>query len=293
MIKNLYFCEKCRKPIQTVSEIHFVEEHSDRGFCGEQCIMEFYRPFMLEIENEELDFRQKLSLPVEDTYSEIIGNEHYLELALNGPTETWFLKNELEQAFYTHILEVNYNGLELFFIIICSYVDGEPSFVYYRTATVHTELVEKYRRDSEFSLSELGENSTSEHDPEQIEIANEIIELLESKKSSVLAEMMENRNPADIQIEEFLKYDKYLDLTISDPDEIYENEDLAGDMLHTFIKSFKEGEVPFFFVVITFPHKIPDMKEMAVLPILGFPSIDESLYPKYAVGKKLNEMLKN
>ncbi|MFT6631113.1 MAG: hypothetical protein ACJAS4_001060 [Bacteriovoracaceae bacterium] len=293
MIKDLYFCENCRIPIKTVGEIHFVEEHSDRGFCSESCIMEFYRPFMLDIEKEEASFREELGLVTEDTYSDILGNKHYLDLVLKAPTQTWYLKNELEQTFYTHILDINYNGNKLYFIIICSYVEGEPSFVYYRTATIHKNLVEKYRRDTEFSSTLPIEDDVGDFHSEQIEIANDIIESLEGKKSSILAEMMENRNAADIQIEQFLKYDKYLDLTIEEPDEIYENEDLEGDMLHTFIKSFKEGEVPFFYIVITFPHKIPEAKEMAVLPILGFPSIDESLYPKYAVGRKLNEMLKN
>ena len=105
--------------------------------------------------------------------------------------------------------------------------------------------------------------------------------------------MIEKRNAADIPIEQFFNYDKYLDLTIENPDEIYELEDDEGDTIHTFIKSFKEGEVSFFYVVITLPHRIPEVKEMAVLPILGFPSVDESLYPEYAIGKKLNEILKN
>lgn len=296
MIENLFFCENCREEIVNVSEILFVEENSDRGFCGEDCIMRFYRPYMAKMEKEELIFRDSLSLSEESSYSEIIASEKFLEKTLQEPDEKWRVVNDLDQQYYTHIFKLSYNSQEIYFILICSYIEGGPSFVYYRTATKSKELVNRYRRGVEVSTAgsvSLGEINTSSKEVEQQELNTEIIEALEGKKSSVLAEMMENRSSADISIEDFIKYDRYLDLTVENPDEIYEKEDMEGDLVHTFIKSFQEAGVSFFYIVIALPHKLEDAKETVVLPILGFPSIDEDLYPKYATGRKLNETLKN
>lgn len=296
MLKSLYFCENCRKKVENVAEIHFVEENSDRGFCSEKCIMEFYRPYMIALEEEEYNFRKNCQIENEDDHSHITANEHYLDLALTSPLEIWHFENDFEQSFYTHIFKLSEDGEDIFFILICAYIDGGPSFVFYRLATKYKSLVDKYRRDTKFD-KELPENSADSVENSsgkvEVEIPTEVIEMLESKKSQMLAEMMINRSSGDIQFELFHKYDSYLDQTIQNPDEVYENEDDEGDEIYTYIRSFKQGDIPFFYVVICYLHQIGDGKESAVLPIIGFPSIDEMLYPKYAIGKKLNEKLKN
>ena len=64
------------------------------------------------------------------------------------------------------------------------------------------------------------------------------------------------------------------------------------DIINTFIKSFKVNELSFFYVVLALQCGSTS-DEVALLPIIGFPSIDTELYPKYATGKKVNEVLKN
>jgi YHS domain-containing protein len=130
MIKTLFFCEYCRKHLLDVNEIHFVEDQSDRGFCSEKCILEFYRPYMLAFEDEESQFRSSLRLPPEESHSDVLASDHYLQLALKNPSEVWQIENDLNQRFYTHILEFSLNGEVYYMILICSYIDGAPSFVF-------------------------------------------------------------------------------------------------------------------------------------------------------------------
>ena len=289
MIENLYYCEHCREQIVDLKDIQFVEENSDRGFCSEKCIMDFYRPYMLGLEKEEYEFRKKLKLGQEDEYLDIIGNNHYLELALNQPHEVWHLENDLGQSFYTHILKVKSNDLDVFFILICTHVDDSPSFVFYRLATSFKQLVHYYRRQKPIDSETIQEGE----EPLDFEVPSEVLESLEGKKSVLLAEMMQVRSDHDIPFEQFLEFNQFLDSTMEDPDEIYEYEDMEGDLIHVLIKSYKKMETSFFYIVIAMPYRLDQTNHLALLPILGFPSIDENLYPNYTKGVKLNSTLKN
>lgn len=291
MINKLFFCECCRNQIEDVEEIHYTEENSDRGFCSEKCIMDFYRPYMLSLEKEELNLRNSLNLISEENYIEITGNDHYLQLALSNPHEVWVTTDDVGQTFYTHIISTKTEEDDIHFILICSYVDGGPSFVYYRTATKYNEVLDFYRRDAKFDASMMEQEDKT--DFQNYQIPPEVIETMERKKSHILSELMLNSSEHDINIEDYTKYDKYLELTLEGPDEIYAKDDEEGDELHTFIKSFMVGETSFFYVVIVYPLEVSELENMAYLPILGFPSIDEAMYPIYASGKRINESLKN
>ena len=106
LLKSLYFCEACRKRILDVSDIHYVEENSDRGFCSDKRIMDFYKPFLDVLEEEEIQFRKQLGIENEDPFLEITSSQNYLKQALKRPQEIWVSTNDLEQNFYTHILSL-------------------------------------------------------------------------------------------------------------------------------------------------------------------------------------------
>tara|TARA_Y100000768_G_scaffold388390_1_gene384009 strand:+ start:8420 stop:9292 length:873 start_codon:yes stop_codon:yes gene_type:complete len=288
LIKNLYFCEHCRKKIPELGDIHFVEENSDRGFCSEQCILNFYKPYMQEIEKEESFFRSKLNLPEDEGHNELLGNEHYLELALNQPHEVWILENDLEQTFFTHILTLNVDSFTFYFILICTHVEGTPSFVFYRTLTGSEELVAKYRRDFRYEEQKSGDAAKEQGD----EVSEEIIEEIELKKSSFLAHVLQLRSENDIPLEHFLNYDKFLERTVHNADEIYEYIDEDDEALKIHIKSFVEDKSSFFYIVVLMKIKDNSGRELHV-PIIGFPSTDQNLYKYFATGKRLSENLKN
>lgn len=293
MIKKLFFCENCRTQIDDVSQIHFVEDHSDRGFCSEKCILQFYRPYMELMEQEEFQFRSQLGLPPEEGHNELLAQNHYIQLALNSPTEIWQVENDLGQKFYTHILEIRVGGQDVFMILLCSYIDGSPSFVFYRTITMHKDLVDLYRRDVEVEIDEIDEADISEMD-QKMQITQDVMEQIEFKKSTLLADMLLKREPNDISFERFSDYDDYMEETLTDPDEVYEYEDEEGDIIHTCIKSYQKDSSSFFYILLALPFReSANSKEIVMIPILGFPSNDKNLYPKYATGKRLDEALKN
>ena len=283
MLKSLFFCENCRGKVQKASDLHFIEDHSDRGFCSEKCIMEFYRPYLNWLEKEEIKLREELNIDKEETYAEITSSQIRLKSALESPDEIWILSNETEQQFFTHIAKLNLQGRVLYYILICSYVDNEPSFVFYRTATTHIELVDKYRRDSVYRPTNEKLDATSK-------VPSEIFEMVEQKKSEMLANLLAQRSVHDIAFEEFTNYDEYFNHTIEEPDEVFENEDDTGDTLYTYIKSFKLGDESFFYVVVGY---LFESDEQVLIPIISFPSVDKKIYPLYAVGTKTLNKLKN
>jgi hypothetical protein len=245
---------------------------------------------MMAFENEEDELRESLGYQLEDQYLDITSNHHYLNTVLSRPEEVWTFENELGQKFYTHILSINNDGEQIFFIVTCSYVDSAPSFVYYRTVTQFTELVNKYRREDMVEVDEVIAETFNDGEVD-IDISSEVLKALELKKSVILADLLGIRKGSDIAFEEFASYDKYLDDTLESADDVYEYEDDEGDIINTFIKSFCIDKVSFFFVVVTQQYTIE--KEISILPILGFPSTDNEMYTHFATGKKINETLKN
>lgn len=289
MIKELYFCENCRKKLDDLSQIHFVEENSDRGFCSEECILSFYRPFMQELEKEESLVRRKYNLPENEGHNEILGSEHYLNLALSNPHEVWVVENELEQKFYTHILDITVDSHIFHFILICTYVDNSPSFVFYRTLTCSDEIVRYYQRDKQITNETDVKNNDSKN---QFEIPEEILEEIELKKSTFLAHILQLRSDEDISLEDFYNYDNYLESTLSDPDEIYEYIDEDQEVLKIYLKSYVIEGNSFFYVAVLMSVEDETHVELS-LPILGFPSSDQNLYKYFATGKRLNVTLAN
>ncbi len=297
-MNDLYFCEKCRTSVKEASELHFVEENSDRGFCSEKCILEFYRPFMQKFEQEESVWREQLMLGVEANCRELLGSEDHLQKTLDEPTEIYVFETNTAQQFYTHIHELKINGDLYFSILILSYIDDSPSFVFYRTLTQSQGLTALYRRGSTVELErdtqKDGAEILSTMTDDEIQLAQEILEEVESKKSMLLADMLMKRSDSDIEFERFHIFDKYLELTMAAPDEVYEFLDEHGDKIFTNIKSFKTLEESFFYIVLALPYKNKKGSKSSVqVPILGFPSNDKDLYPKYAQGTALNEKLKN
>ena len=191
-----------------------------------------------------------------------------------------------------HLLNIKQEDKNLIFVTICSYIESGPSFVYYRTVTEFKALVQKYRRDH---FVEEGDvlPVVNKEEPVDIELPADIMDSLDLKKSTFLAELMLHRKDEDIQFEQFHLYDEYLSQTLEKPDEIYEFVDEEGDSLNTYIKSFKLDSKAFYYVVICYPYTIIEENKKALLPILTFPSIDNELYPLYAKGNKLNNQLKN
>lgn len=301
MTKKVYFCTNCRKKVEKVQQLLFVEE-SKRGFCSETCIVEFFSPYMEAFDHEELEFRHMLGLPSSEVGAEIFQNRELFDKVLYSADEIWYEKNEINEEFFTHILKTG-EDKDQYYIIVCTYFEGEPSFVFFKTVTRNTKLVDMYRKnkrlDDKVSNVKTKEETTIEMTQEEEELMDEInlpaelVEDLELKKSEYLAQLIERRNDSDIPIEEYPNYDQFLSLTLEDPDEEYSDTDDNGDKVMIFIKSFQMNGNSFFYIATCLGLELPNITETVMIPILSFPSVDTELYKYYAVGHKKNGKLKN
>jgi hypothetical protein len=303
MSKKVYFCNNCRKKIEKVQQLLFVEE-SKRGFCSENCIVEFFSPYMEYFDHQELEYRHMFNLDSNEVPSDTFSRKDLFDQVLYAPTEVWLEKNEIQEEFYTHILQYGEHK-DLFYIVICTYFEGEPSFVYFKTVTRSKDLLNLYRKIKRLDTS-LAEGTSEkaqeesfahekEHDQglEEINLPSEIVDELELKKSEYLATYLEKRKDSDFALEDFPNYDKYIGLTLDDADEEFAQVDAAGDDTMTFIKSFQVGSLSFFYVVCCLKMTVPNMNEKVMIPIISFPSTDKEIYRHYAVGEKKNSKLKS
>lgn len=299
MSKKVYFCTNCRKRVDKVQNLLFVEE-SKRGFCSESCIVEFFSPYMEAFDHEELEFRHMLGLESSEVGAEIFQDRELFDQVLYYPGEVWYEKNEIQEEFYTHILSFG-EGNKYFYIITCTYFEGEPSFVFFKTVTQSSALVDMYRKqkriDDNFASADVGKSTEDDEEAgeelTEINLPAEMVEDLELKKSEYLAVYLERRQDHDLPIEDFPRYEQFLGLTLEDADEEYLTEDDAGDEVMTFIKSFQMNGIFFFYIACCVRITLSQVGDKVMIPILSFPSIDQQLYKYYAVGQRKNEKLTN
>lgn len=300
--KNLILCSECRCDIDNADKALFVDQSSNRPFCSEKCIMDFHVPHMESFERQELSRREDVGADLDEGLAPMYQHHELFQKALYQPDEVWFEKNGVGEEFYTHISRVEKDGDNFTYIVICSYFNNEPSFVYFKCLTRNENLVNLYKEkslrkpnsirsyDIESDASEEVEESTQD----EVQIPPEALEDLELKKSEYLASLLENRSDSDIAFEDFTKYDEYMSLTIEDADEVYAMVDEAGDKVRTYIKSFKNNDEAFYYVVVCITIALKELDgQEALLPVIGFPSTDHELYKNYAVGERSSDMIKN
>lgn len=298
MAKKIYICTECKKNISSVSEVLFIEDVSNKGFCSEICILNFYKSYMDYFLKEEHELRAQFKIGSETDIDFKDRQEEIFHQVLYGPNEVWLDVSELREEYYTHILKVELKKNDFVYLIfICSYFDSSPSFIYHKCFTRNENLVASYQVGKKVEIKNIIKEEEQEHIEEQLEnqidLPFEILEQIDQKKSQFLAELLSNRLDADIQYEEFFLYDKFLEQTLDDPDEIYDREDNHGEELSTYIKSFQQGPESFFYIVLCWKCRVEHVDGDVLVPILSFPSIDQGLYKDYAKGKKTKMHVKN
>lgn len=292
--KSLYLCTNCRKKIEHSHQILFVDQSKNAGYCSEDCILEFLTPLMESFENEEIVKRDELGLNFSEGFEDIFQDQNLFHQVLYNPDDIRKHTNQLGHEFYTHF---KFNeDIEATFIIITSYYNNEPSFVYFKTITKSKDLIKLYAKDS-VNIEKIEKEEVFEIEDElqdQVSLPKDLLEDIEMKKSEYLAKLLESRDEEDVPFEKFPEYDDYLPLALEEPDEIFEQNDEAGDDIKVFIKSFKINSNTFFYIVLCVEIDIPEADgQRAILPILGFPSQDSNLYKEYATGNRITEMTKN
>lgn len=293
--KSLYLCTNCRKKIDEAHKVLFVDQSQNNGFCCEDCIVEYMTPVMESFENQEIKRREELNIPFSEGLEDYFQDKNLFHQVLYNPDNVYKFTNKLGHVFYTHIYQMQ--NIDAKYLLVTTYYNNEPSFVYFKTITNSEELIQKYTKGEEVNVL-ANEIPTRQSELEEVEdnitLPKELMEDIEMKKSEYLAKLLETRDEEDVPFEKYPEYDEYLPLALEEPDEIYEQVDEAGDDIKVYIKSFKSNKTTFFYIVLCLEIELPEMENQnALLPILGFPSQDTGLYKEYAVGNRITEMTKN
>lgn len=299
--REFLYCTECKRPIDKVENMLFVEDHSLRGFCTDDCIVGFYTPLMESLDNDHLEKRAQLGIDLEDDLSYLAQNQELFEKTLYSPEVTFQEENDIGQKFFIHHRNFKLDVGEVTLILVCLCYEGEPSFVGLRIITQNPDLINLYKSGqakSELSVSQELEQETHREtelkEASEVKLSEEILESVEFKKSQALAELIGLMTDEDFSLEEFHEYEAYLEMTLRLPDEIYSQKDNEEDELYTYIKSFKENEQTFFYVVICLKVAIDgDGEQEAFLPVLAFPSRVSDIYRYYAQGDVVKTNLKN
>jgi hypothetical protein len=294
-----YFCTECKKSVAHLDDLLFIDESSYKGFCSEECIEDFYVPLIKHYEIIENSLRKKHSLLDENGLGHIV-DAALVDEVLEHPNEVFRQTNELKESFY-HFIK---NFLDFSVVVVTSVYRQEASFVFLTTKTKSRELLNEFRYGEKIiDWQNLEETSIDEPDflefrDDEVAIDEEVqededmvfIQLLESKKSRLLADiLMKRKEDSDIPFEDYSGYESCFQETLDFPDEVFEKKDNEGDVIFSYIKSFSN----FFYIVSCLKRKHPDSLDTTVYPVLALPTTDLELCQEFRAGVKLSGPLKN
>ncbi len=297
-MKSIYYCNHCRKFIESIDDLYFVDEKGARGFCSEKCIETFYAPIVEVLRKDELQMRIELSL-VENHLNRYMDDETVLQDVLHKPDQILEYENKIGEAFFTHVKSFNFEGGESFYaIVLCAHFDNAPSFIFRLTLTESDQLKNYLSMgvaiaDSVQDLMKDGKEGFG-----TMQVNEEFLGMVENKKSRILAQMIKQRSDDDIPIEEFHTYDDHIQSTMEQPDEIYLEVDDDGDKVYKYIKAHSNKGLIFFYFVICTPYQEvggsdnQDSME-ALLPIISFPTTDADFSSFMKTGQLISGPLKS
>jgi len=294
--KPVQFCCQCKKIVSTTDELLYVESDSIQGFCSETCIENYFGPLVDYFEACEKQWREDNDLLDEDVL-EIVGRPAFMDKLLKKPDEIWEEDDVNGSSVYSFIRSFDDKKYGQFYLMcLCFTYDNGPSFIISASATRQEKLLSNYRWGEKIEdISPFYDQISSTQSPvDSIEIDEHVMMMLENKKSQYLANLIEQRSPADIPIETFMLYEEYFDKTMMEPDEIYRHVDDEGDTFYTYIKAHdREGVSFYYFIICTRVKEGVDLNTDALYPILSFPSVDGEMYGLYQKGELISGNLRN
>ncbi len=319
---NLYYCVNCRKQIKDLNQVLLIDSSHPKSFCSESCIEKFFKPYVEYFSQYERDQRAALGIVENlDDY------DNEIQECMAEPDAVFRQENEIGESIYFAFRKNPENklitilGVLMFenrpsFIFFNSSTKIEELANLFKmgeeieivnSSKEQMKEAEKIRDylDKE-SLDNrkgtLGKGGDAFEDSEGVDASDgaedleepegpedpEFQKYIELKKSQQLAKLIENLSPNDLGVESFPLYDKYLQPTLENPDEVFEIEDDDNDTLYVYIKVFNHNDMSFYYIVVCHLFDTDVEKDQDVLiPIVSFPTIDSELYSLYQEGKEI------
>lgn len=269
------FCQSCRAIMSGDDKIMYVEEGSNRFFCSEKCIRDYYDPLSEYYREEIAKLRNNHDIPD----SEFSKYESYGPLCLSNPDEIWVEITEHAENFYYFIGNYTNEGGKFYYLVMCFCLELEPTYIITGFPTRDKKLVDGFRRGKKIDLSEEELTEVSE-----AEIANSPMQedILANQGKALEEEMLRHRKSDDLPLSSFDEYAHYLEQTIENPDEIWELQDEKESPILTLISQPEEGLS--YVVICTFEAGTPGEAQQSWRVIFNFPTNDPSLVQRYRRG---------
>jgi len=277
-------CVECGNTIAALEEALFVEEEVGRYFCEEGCIVSHFTP---EIEKLEREYGRHVA-PHDLTAEERERYAHFRWMSLENPDEIWMEKSPKGDHQYTLIAEYKPEQKRVWAVSVCLMLRGEPSFLYLAFVTGDRSLVDAFRRGEQMRV--LRENSpvedVSQSDLGGNEPALPISDRLAeswTESDSIRALLVKGRKENDIPPEDFGFYQKCLEETLQNPNELWSYLPKSAKRIYHFIKHY-EHDAPFWYVVIA--KDTTDETQIEIIDV--FPTRDSELIELCRHGKREN-----
>lgn len=230
---------------------------------------------------------------------------HYQPLTLEDPDEVWVDETETGERHFTFISHFRHGEQRLSFVVVCLAIEGVPSFVFVSFPTWDEDLVDEYRRGVDLRVND-DTPEAPERDP-QAELVPESkvgASSEESSDESALGNSEDQGAPAephseierlyydlrqagDIRLEDFPKYEPYIEATIEDADEIWRFIDDEGNEWFTFISrhSVETGDLDdFTMVAVCEPAYDEGSGVKSFEVVFAFPTTDAGLVQHFRKG---------
>lgn len=284
---KLFFCKNCKGIKYNLEDLLFVEESSTNYFCSEACIEKFYAPIIKHFSDKLFKLRQDLNC-FEDEILTKLEDPSYVDRMLSDPDEIYLIQNQLGEQIYSYAKHFDYNGEKFSLLALCFVYNKYPSFVLSLTVSQNDYIIGQFKYGQKVeSIDDFKKPMQGEFD-----VDPELIEQIEHKKSTLLAEHLERRQEVDIPFENFDIYMEFVDKTLNEADEIFKTTDRVSESYLTYIKAFDRDGISFFYIVICLQTTVDEENDL-VIPVFSFPTIDGKLSEYYRKGEMISGNLRN
>lgn len=264
---------KKNKKQTSYDEKIIIDEKSNLVFDSEDEVLKFFEKDISSLEKQYLSLRPKNDFSDEESAK----MEKYLDQTLDNPDEIWVDKKTLKnKVAHIYLKLIEAPKKDFYYVAIVFASNDVPTFIFLHFPTKHLELLEKYRRGDlmyDRIMSEV------EHGCVEGDALSEGDELA----VGLYKAMMVIRTDDDIAQSQFQNYSELREETIEEPDEIWRNNDLAGNTLVNFIKDFSVSGEDMYYVVVT----LEDSSSNSHALLFSFPTHDESLVERYRHGENM------
>ncbi|EQC49332.1 hypothetical protein M899_1651 [Bacteriovorax sp. BSW11_IV] len=281
----IYHCHHCKKILKEIGDLLFVESNSNRSFCSEKCIEKYFAPISEHYQKIVSTLRKDLHLENELVLS-FSDDVHFMNKTCSRPDEIWRLDNKLGDEVFTLITKHTNDVGDFYHIVMCTLFDKSPAYIFMAQATSSEHLVTQFRIGSKIeNVEEYLASNAQEVDLSDYGVDEEMLNELDVKKSSMLAELMVMQLPSDIQFEQFHLYEEYFEPTLSNPDQVYRFKDNDGDTMFSHIKAHEKNGISFYYIIVLLGFKRNDGAGDSLLPVMSFPTLDGQVCQKYRRGE--------